>query len=121
MSETKDMNKCHICNLKIDSDQLELHFCEVHSSENKCDNCDKSFFKKESLEIHFDREHVKSSEQNRLRKIKCSSCDKEYYDQSKLNVHIRTFHEKIRRFQCDTCHKSFFYRYQMKKHITEYR
>ena len=106
MSETKDMNKCHICNLKIDSDQLELHFCEVHSSENKCDNCD-SFKSQEELKYHIVNTHSRSKHQKKVKDKLCQVCQKAFRTPAHLRRHMLSVHKQTLKLKCDQCEKTF--------------
>ena len=81
-------NTCHICNLKIDSNELELHFLEVHSAENECDLCKKTFQNDSSLKRHILKSHKEAKE------FKCDICEKVLTTKGTLNLHQELMHNK---------------------------
>ena len=126
---------CKLCDNEVSfswKKQLELHIKTVHDKVSfNCDQCDKSFIDKKSLNVHKNKLHVGQLNCNRCEKqfftkqalkrhiqsihekiqYNCNQCDKIYFDKRILNVHIQSVHENVRYF-CDQCGKSFPLRIQ---------
>ena len=95
MNDMENMDKCHICNLKIESDQLELHFCEVHSSEIKCDKCDQSFKKQEELKEHIINTHYNPKHPKKVKNKSCEICQRAFGTSAHLRRHLLSVHKKL--------------------------
>jgi len=76
-----------------------------------CEQCDKTFGRKDNLKTHINTVHLKQ------KKYKCDLCDKSFGQKQQLKRHINTFHLKQKNFKCDHCNESFGEKGQMKTHI----
>ena len=91
----------------VDDSKQEVknkHLKSVH-----CDQCDKSFVRKDAL-----IKHIRSVHDNV--RYNCNQCDKSFSHKGNLDKHIQSVHENIR-FNCDKCDKSFSYKENLKRHI----
>ena len=67
-------------------------------SNYKCDFCDKTFRKKDSLKRHIKIVH------EGVKNHKCDMCEKSFFTSSFLESHKTNFHLKNK---CDICEKGF--------------
>ena len=66
----------------------------------KCDQCDKKFTRKDSVQLHLKKKHG-------FRKVfSCKLCDKHFQSNQDLTAHLKTFHKK-KTHVCEKCGKSF--------------
>lgn len=110
---------CTVCNRKFFSERyLRLHF-PMHTSEFKCETCDKTFTRKESMQKHQCRIMAKvikleSSEisENSF-KYKCSNCDETYPTYEAAEKHLVVHRKGLK---CDNCGQTFVKILQFNQH-----
>jgi KRAB domain-containing zinc finger protein len=100
MAKHKLRVRCEICNVEIQSNNLNQHVREVHTDDRKlpCQHCQKSFKSVHKLKVHI-QTHNKS--------VKCPMCPKLFPLKGSLNQHIKQFHENPGSFECESCGKKF--------------
>ena len=90
------------------------------SKKFKCDECTASFYGKEGLNQHIDRNHRK------IKPFLCDYCKKSFTIKDNLKRHIKYFcvkedtdgdDRKIKVFICEHCKKSFTLKRNLKRHI----
>lgn len=113
---------CTICNKKFYTERyLRLH-APMHTNQFKCDICDKTFARKESMQKHECRvlakiiiEEVASEQIEETTKVyRCSNCNETFEDYDDAEHHLRV-HRKG--FQCEHCNSFFVKRVQFNQHI----
>ena len=113
---------CTICNKKFYTERyLRLH-APMHTNQFKCDICDKTFARKESMQKHECRvlakiiieeeEHEQNEEAKKV--YRCSNCNETFEDYDDAEHHLRV-HRKG--FQCEHCNSFFVKRVQFNQHI----
>lgn len=105
---------CNQCNKSFSrKDNLNTHIKSVHLKEKKyhCDQCDKSFGQKSKLNVHIKTVHLKQKEFN------CKYCDKSFGQKCNLKVHIKTVHLKQKDFNCEHCNYSCGQQVHLNIHI----
>ncbi|XP_069158134.1 zinc finger protein 667-like isoform X2 [Procambarus clarkii] len=138
--------KCHICLMRLSSAAyLPRHMKSFHEELTVikqgclCDQCGRSFSRKEALERHQARVHGVShgthqcsqcghtfphtsllAEHLRAHKgYTCTECDKMFSCMSNLTLHKRAHHQKKSLFHCSSCNKHWkfhgSYTYHMRK------
>jgi KRAB domain-containing zinc finger protein len=102
---------CHICGKKfIDATNLKMH-SRIHAEKKeiyKCDQCDKQYYYKESLNYHIKIQHKKL-------RSNCKICGKTFNHQVSLRIHERK-HTGIKPFRCDVCGKKFLTKHFLQIH-----
>ena len=98
-------------------DLLELHMKKAHNvplgpasqsdKTYKCENCPKSYSRRESLRRHI-REVHEGQGQVQGQVHKCDKCDKKYYRKEGLRRHVRIVHEGAQAGQCYMCDNKYF-------------
>merc|ERR1719312_2090107 len=101
----------------------------VHNKLYQCDQCPKSFGRREWLEKHVVN-HTKMLEAEELKRVKaeqkdkyqCEQCGKEFKEQGRLTEHIRQAHMK---FKCELCklggyNSKFKVRFQTQEELDEH-
>ena len=102
--------KCGVCGVETKNrEQLREHF-KIHNNKRvKCDECEKLFRDKYSLQRHKIVTH--STEKN----VKCDQCNKEFKLRDNMILHKKRFHE--RHFECEICGTKQPTAYTLKKHV----
>ncbi len=115
--EAKERIKCDKCDktyARIDS--LRIHVRENHG-EHKCKICGQVFEAIVELNIHC-KKHLKTKPRPRKQsRFQCDSCDKTFAKQSELKLHVKAVHEKSH--QCDQCSRNFDFSYELKAHLSD--
>ena len=101
---------CGVCGVEIKNrEQLREHF-KIHNNKRvKCDECEKLFRDKYSLQRHKIVTH--STEKN----VKCDQCNKVFKLRDNMILHKKRFHE--RHFECEICGTKQPTVYTLKKHV----
>jgi len=91
---------CHLCDYATNHNGHLTNHLGAHGIGDrfKCDQCEKDFATKVSLQCHINR-HKSSSQ-------KCNQCGKLYTTVDSLRKHIANMHSE-KRVQCDECEKMF--------------
>ena len=111
----KPDHKCEICNKTLKAQtNLRSHMLRVHGKSNlkfSCEECDKVFFSKQSLEIHANGVHSTES-------YKCTKCPQSYKWKQDLKLHVKKIHENFRpkTISCENCEKKFTRQISFEKH-----
>ena len=98
--------KCHICNLELDTFDLFIHFEKEQNgttrenTEDKkvmCELCDKFMKDKISLQNHIAKVHKKEKnvvKQHISKPASCNICGKTYSSSSNMQIHVKNCHDK---------------------------
>lgn len=100
--------RCPDCKKCFLNDELLLNHRSKYHIVHKCDKCDKTYTKPESLVIHMT---THSDE----RPFKCQSCGRCFSHRQLYNNHMRNSHTY--RFTCDECGRAFSKMDFLKRHI----
>lgn len=92
---------CHCCGEDIDTAHV--------SGEFSCDDCEKMFKLKSSLERHRRVIHSEGST------FDCPECNARFSDKGTLARHMYT-HTGLKPYECPICHKEFSRRYHLVRH-----
>ena len=122
VNEIHNQEKKHICQLCDKSffkkDTLEKH-AEIlhHSIKNySCELCETTFGRKHALEIHVKRTHeINSMDRNHI----CNHCMKSFITMGDLKIHIEVSHYGIKKYGSDKCSLAFGYSYLLKRHFVK--
>ena len=91
---------------KLNKPQLPKHVCPY-------DNCEYKTTRKDNLQNHINREHLKIPiEKNHS----CDQCGNSYVNLNTLKEHIKMVHDKIRDLFCSDCGASFSTPQVLRKH-----
>ena len=95
-------------------DEVESNLLEqkqmIHIVESgfKCEECDKTFVKKQEKRTHIKKCHPKH--------FSCEVCDKVFSESWKLETHLES-HSKPKSNICDVCGKKFFLEWRLRQHV----
>lgn len=89
---------------------MAKHIAKEFREQIKCDLCDSTFTRHESLKNHIKTEHEIPV------MLKCF-CGKEFNLRHKLTTHIKRTHNNVRDHACKFCEKRFFTPKELKVHI----
>ena len=84
---------------------VEEHKRRMHTKKERnkerlsCDLCDKTFGRKDALQMHRDNIHFKKT-------FDCDKCGKSFGHKNSLKVHMENVHLGIK-YECDLCQKKF--------------
>ena len=110
--------ECHKCSVNFESkDALKLHKEKIHCSETfKCDDCEKSFTRIETLRKH-KIDHKASDYMNSI--FKCEFCQSVFKWKKNWQRHLREIYNTDQTWKnvCQVCGKSFCTGKEMKAHI----
>ncbi|KAL7023230.1 hypothetical protein ACKWTF_012523 [Chironomus riparius] len=95
------------CNLNT---HMAKHVAKEFREQIRCDFCDATFTRHESLKNHIKTEHETPV------MLKCF-CGKEFNLRHKLTTHIKRTHNNVRDHACKFCEKKFFTPKELKVHI----
>ena len=114
---------CTECNIQFAKEQShERHMKFVHKlrkSEKdtkpnfKCDQCDRSYPKKNTLNVHKKRDHENV-------RYECKECNKVITSKHMLRKHLKLKHGHMLQFDCKRCDKSFASKSNLTEHIKRY-
>lgn len=96
ISHTDEESKpfhCEVCNKGVNSMQHLKRHERTHEKSYKCDKCDESFYKKQSLTHHKLSIHDKT--------LTCLLCDKTFARPYRLAQHNEKYHGESPAYQCD--------------------
>lgn len=106
--------KCGYCNERFKGKWAKYeHLAKVHGVNEpqiKCQACDKTFMKMDSLRIHTKRDHLMQKPH------KCTECDKAFFESSQLSMHMLK-HTGVKEFQCEVCQKYLSRQKSLKEHM----
>lgn len=89
---------------------MEYHENRHNNIQYKCDECDRTFLSRVSLQKH-SKVHT-----NDFRYI-CDHCDRKFYAKSDLILHMYSHKTTPLPFQCDECDKSFSAKFKLNQHM----
>lgn len=117
-TENIDKIKCESTSDPVISQNSELSLSytideKPEEKQFKCDLCDKSFVRNQSLKKHMLIHSGVKLE--RPKKFKCDLCDKSFSDSSKLTIH-KVSHTGEKPFKCELCNKGFVSNSGLKLH-----
>lgn len=95
------------CNM---GSHMAKHIAKEFREQIKCDYCESTFTRNESLKNHMKIEHATPV------MLKCF-CGKEFNLKHKLTTHIKRTHNNVRDHACDSCDRRFFTPKELKVHI----
>jgi len=110
----ENFTKHHICDFCgrnfRDGNLLRLHM-KIHGEKTyHCEFCDKSFFSKQSLNVHESAKHTKKGFKF------CDNCGQSFSTRRGLESHMKLKHKIENRFQCNLCRKYFLTEEGLKAH-----
>lgn len=90
-NQVKNKALCPDCGQSFNQTSMRRHILRVHEKmrEFYCDNCERSFFRKEEL-----LNHLKVHMEPRKKTIPCNECDKMFSCKESLRTHVNAFHLK---------------------------
>lgn len=94
--------KCNLCDKVYFNNYTFRSHKRFHKVEFTCDDCNRKFKEKRTLEQHILRVHLRKASH-----FKCDHCGKIMSFFSTLTRHIRTVHQKQYNYACDVCKKGF--------------
>ncbi|XP_002735647.1 uncharacterized protein LOC100367368 [Saccoglossus kowalevskii] len=98
--KTENLYECVNCDYKcVRKDMLESHRARKHLKMKAllCDHCGKGFYTKQELESHRRNKHAPRNMPHR-----CILCDLSFITEYKLKAHLKT-HPEYKPFKCDFC------------------
>ena len=117
----KRMRKNHTCNFcgkiyKYKQDVIQHIKIEHEGNPDiKCEECNKAFARKKSLEDHKTNVHL----QGEQIRYNCHQCKKSFRDNRILKQHISAGHDG-NTFNCDQCDKIFTMKHSLDRHRNKY-
>jgi len=106
------IEQCPYCPAKFKREYYASHV-QRHKESSLCQQCGKSFLKRELLE-----RHVKDC-LSLEKPYKCSVCNDGFHIQSKLDEHIRK-HTNEKPFVCETCGCAFRLKLRLRYHMSSH-
>ena len=105
--------KCDTCEKTFcRSESLIQHKSKTHNDGHKCETCGKLFAEELKLKKHKFLQH-QGWRQN------CNTCGKSFSDDLKLNQHMKKFHELVS-VKCEICGKSFIDDIKLNQHMNKF-
>lgn len=107
----KEHHMCEACGRNFrDSTALHSHM-KIHGEKTfQCEFCDRSFFSKQSLNVHESAKHTKKDFKH------CDICGESFSTKRVLETHMKNKHGVENRFQCAQCKKYFLTEDGLKLH-----
>ena len=113
--------KCDHCEKTFTRRQSLKEHLNLHTRKcHKCPHCAKVFTRADKLKIHQVSQHPEHSNPGEValsRIHKCDSCDMSFAYKSYLTAHVKIVHEKAKPFSCETCGKKFAKRHRLNEHL----
>eukprot|EP00088_Acartia_fossae_P011423 TRINITY_DN15799_c0_g1_i2.p1 TRINITY_DN15799_c0_g1~~TRINITY_DN15799_c0_g1_i2.p1 ORF type:complete len:214 (+),score=57.19 TRINITY_DN15799_c0_g1_i2:63-644(+) len=98
-----EKEECPDCGVAVkDLRQHMRVLCKKNTSKGifSCNECTRTFFKKETLEKHMETDHPKE------KKYFCDYCDYRAYKKANIRSHMKKMHEKLgQKVRCEHCNK----------------
>ena len=89
--------------------QVHINSCHLKLKPFKCDYCDKTFARKESLKDHL-------STHGMGRTYNCDLCEKVFNNRDSIILHKKKYHTGNKSHWCTECGKGFYKSQSLKKH-----
>ncbi|XP_070566309.1 uncharacterized protein [Ptychodera flava] len=102
--KTENLYECDACDYRcVRKDMLDSHRARKHikMKTQLCDHCGKGFFSKQELESHRRNKHSQ-----RVTPYLCPLCPEAFITEYKLKAHLKT-HPEYKPFKCDYCGVQF--------------
>lgn len=111
--EHQKMAVCPICGKSMAKPTLNTHLNSVHnhSTDFKCDICQKGFKAKVNLNNHITTFH------NKELRFKCLHCDQKFVHRMARTTHTDRVHLNFKRFSCKVCPSKFFEANGLRTHV----
>ena len=108
-------SKSNCSNSNLNSGTQTLKENEFRAKKQKtdiiCPTCNKTFLKKNSLNVHIAAVHEGS------KPFVCDFCKKRFPRKADMKKHISSVHQKNKDFECTKCERKFARKHQVKDHI----
>ena len=105
---------CPTCNKTfLKKNSLNVHIAAVHEGSKPfvCDFCKKRFPRKADMKKHISSVHQKNKE------FKCTKCERKFARKHQVKDHIDLVHEKKKTYNCNICDKTFGSNSIMRRHV----
>lgn len=81
----------------------------IADKDYKCDTCEKTFTRKDNLNVHLQR-HAE------IKSYRCETCEKTFYSREAIKNHLEQ-HREIKPFKCKLCKKCFSRKSMLTRHL----
>lgn len=106
------MNKCPICVMKLECNEILEHLCDENSKNMKCEHCDLAFPATVLLLDHLEVFHGDTFD------YECSRCDGRKFAMIDLfEIHKKAHWNEVPQFRCEMCNAAFYQQSELDEHI----